>query len=109
MRRTLLSTVPLAFALTVSVPLLALAGGKSHGDHPAHGHTTKVEAVDDVERRAPTADETVIAEQLPTYPLDLCLVSGQGLDEMGEPVDMVHEGRLGRLCCSPCKEKFDEE
>ncbi len=48
------------------------------------------------------ADADVIAAQLPSYPLETCAVSGEGLGEMGDPIDLVVEGRLIRLCCEGC-------
>ena len=47
-------------------------------------------------------EQSVIAKQLPSYPLSTCLVSGEPLTAMGEPMDVVHEGRLVRLCCKGC-------
>lgn len=45
-------------------------------------------------------DDAVIAQQLDTYPMDTCLISG---DELGdEPIDYVYENRLVRLCCEMC-------
>jgi YHS domain-containing protein len=49
-----------------------------------------------------TSKEAVIAKQLPSYPLTTCPVSNEGLGEMGEPVNLVYEGRLVRLCCKGC-------
>jgi len=43
------------------------------------------------------------------YPLDFCIVSGQKLGSMGEPVDYMHEGRLIRLCCSGCLRAFQRD
>lgn len=52
----------------------------------------------------PSADDAaVIAEQAPLYPLDTCVVSGEPLGGMGEPVDVVQSGRLVRLCCGGCR------
>lgn len=52
--------------------------------------------------KAAVADADVIAAQLPSYPLETCAVSGEGLGSMGEPIDMVVEGKLVRLCCKGC-------
>lgn len=41
------------------------------------------------------------------YPLDTCVVSGEKLGSMGEPLIMQYKGREVRLCCSGCKAKFD--
>lgn len=54
----------------------------------------------------PASDEAVVAAQLPFYPLQTCLVSGQKLGGMGDPIDLVHEGRLVRFCCGGCIKKF---
>lgn len=47
-------------------------------------------------------DQAVVAAQKPSYPLDVCPVSGEKLAGMGEPVDYVHGTRLVRLCCKNC-------
>jgi hypothetical protein len=55
-------------------------------------------------------DATIIAEQLPTYPLQTCVVSGEKLGgEMGKPVDYLHQGRLVRFCCKGCIKQFNAE
>jgi type II secretory ATPase GspE/PulE/Tfp pilus assembly ATPase PilB-like protein len=51
-------------------------------------------------------DAAVIAEQSPRYPSEVCLVSGEDLGSMGEPIDLVHGTRLVRLCCKGCKKGF---
>lgn len=57
----------------------------------------------------PAAEAKVIAQQLPSYPLTTCPISNEGLDAMGKPVDMVHEGRLVRLCCKSCVKEFKKD
>lgn len=47
-------------------------------------------------------DAAIIAKQLPSYPTNKCVVSDEPLDAMGDPVNMVVEGRLVRLCCKGC-------
>lgn len=51
-------------------------------------------------------DRAVIEAQRKDYPLETCLVSGEELGSMGEPVEFVLAGRLMRLCCSGCKPKI---
>ena len=51
----------------------------------------------------------VIAQQLPTYPLRVCPVSGKELGAMGEPYNHVHEGRLVRFCCDGCIPDFNKD
>ncbi len=48
------------------------------------------------------------------YPLTTCVVSGEGLTEMGAPVDFVfkQEGkpdRLVKFCCKQCVGKFKKD
>jgi YHS domain-containing protein len=43
------------------------------------------------------------------YPIDYCIVSGEKLDEMGEPVTKVYEGREVKFCCNMCPEKFEND
>ena len=50
---------------------------------------------------AVSADEPAVS-----YPLDVCLVSGEKLGGMGEPVRIVHEGREIKFCCESCEPKF---
>ena len=57
------------------------------------------------EAPAQTTDAQVIEEQLPSYPLDTCVISGKPLGEMGEPENIVVDGRLVRLCCGGCEKK----
>lgn len=46
----------------------------------------------------------LIAQQIPSYPTMTCVVSDEEMGgEMGEPIDVLHEGRLVRLCCKSCK------
>lgn len=42
------------------------------------------------------------------YPLDICLVSGEKLGSMGDPVVIVHEGQEIKFCCDSCLPKFKE-
>lgn len=43
------------------------------------------------------------------YPIDTCLVSGEELGSMGEPVTFVHQGQEIKLCCDACQPKFEED
>ena len=43
------------------------------------------------------------------YPLDVCLVSGEKLGEMGEPVVIVHQGQEIKFCCEKCQPKFEKD
>jgi YHS domain-containing protein len=50
----------------------------------------------------PAAEET----KKDAYPLTTCVVSGETLGEMGEPVIFNYEGREVRFCCKMCRKDF---
>lgn len=56
-------------------------------------------------------DKLIVGEQLDAYPLTTCVVSGEALGEMGDPVNFVHrpENRLVRFCCEGCVEAFRKD
>jgi YHS domain-containing protein len=43
------------------------------------------------------------------YGRDTCIVSGNKLGSMGDPVTMVYEGREVKFCCKPCVAKFNAD
>ena len=47
--------------------------------------------------------------QRDAYPLDTCVVSGEKLGGMGEPVELVAGNRLVRFCCEKCVAKFRQD
>jgi hypothetical protein len=57
---------------------------------------------------AAPADATArtIAQQMPTYPTDTCVVCDSPLTVNGTPVDLMHDGKLVRVCCAGCGDKF---
>lgn len=44
-----------------------------------------------------------------TYPLKTCVVSGEELGDMGDPVVIVHEGTTVKFCCKKCIPKFNKD
>ncbi len=48
-------------------------------------------------------DARIVESQRPYYALETCVVSGESLDAMGEPADVVIGNRLVRLCCEGCR------
>jgi YHS domain-containing protein len=54
-------------------------------------------------------DAAVIKAQLKQYPLDTCVVSGEKLGGMGDPVNYVHANRLIRFCCAGCIKPFRKD
>jgi YHS domain-containing protein len=56
------------------------------------------------------AAEAPVPEYIPpAYPLTTCVVSGQPLGSMGEPVVIDYEGREVRFCCAGCEPRFRSE
>lgn len=53
-------------------------------------------------------DAAVIEKQRDHYPLETCVISGQKLGSMGEPVEHVYGNRLVRFCCKGCVAPFEK-
>ena len=43
------------------------------------------------------------------YPLTTCVVSGEELGSMGEPIVYDHEGTTVKFCCKNCIPKFEKD
>jgi YHS domain-containing protein len=71
------------------------------------GCIKKVEA--DPAKYLAIVDEAVIAQQQKTYPLKTCVVSGEALGSMGDPIERVFANRLVRLCCKGCVKDFEKD
>ncbi len=46
------------------------------------------------------------AKKVKAYPLQVCAVSDEKLDSMGEPFVFIHDGQEIKLCCKDCKKDF---
>jgi YHS domain-containing protein len=71
------------------------------------GCVKKVEA--DPKKVLAQIDQAVAAAQLPTYPLETCVVSGEELGGMGDTINYVYGTTLVRLCCKGCIRRFEAE
>ena len=62
----------------------------------------------DKEKYHAKMDQMVTEVQKDTYPLETCVVSGEKLGGMGEPVNYVHRptNQLVRFCCEGCIADF---
>lgn len=49
------------------------------------------------------------AETTSTYPLKTCVVSDEGLEEMGKPYIFTYEGQEVQLCCKDCVKEFHKD
>ena len=54
-------------------------------------------------------DAKMIAQQLPYYPIDTCVISGDALDIHGSAVNFIYGNRLFRTCCNDCKAELIED
>ncbi|MEO6709170.1 MAG: hypothetical protein ABI054_10795 [Planctomycetota bacterium] len=91
-------------------PILLLAGfAMAQKPAPAPAPATPQKPADTVPVQAGGTDSRVIAFQKPSYPLDTCPISHEKLGAMGEPVDMVVDGHLVRLCCPSCKKGVEKD
>jgi YHS domain-containing protein len=70
-------------------------GHMKHMEHEGHGHMTESKA-------------TKHAAVEP-YPLSTCIVSGEELGSMGDPVTHVYEGQELKFCCAGCIGQFKED
>lgn len=53
--------------------------------------------------------EAIVREQLPSYPLQTCSVSGEPLGSMGDAINHIVDGRLVRLCCKGCLKGVEKD
>jgi hypothetical protein len=48
-------------------------------------------------------DEEIVKQQQDRYPLETCMVSGEKLGSMGDPINLVVGNRLVKICCAGCE------
>ena len=53
-----------------------------------------------------TSEVSQVAQE---YPLITCVVSGEKLGSMGDPVIIEHNGTEVRFCCKKCIKKFKSD
>ena len=103
--KSILKLACAALALTLGLSAIAVPqDGHAHGD--AHGGSHG-DAHSDTDKQA--AKAAMIAEQLITYPDQLCALSGKAVDRKGTATNVIYEGRLYRFCCTNCSESFEAD
>jgi len=103
--------------VTLSALTLGLALVGCGGEKPAASTATEPAASQPAPAEGTPAEgtpaEATPAEGTPAdakaYPLDTCVVSGEKLGSMGEPVVVTHNGTEVKLCCKGCIKKFEAE
>ncbi len=78
----------------IALPLLMIALAHLHGAKSALNTSASNEAA---------------AWKGDVYTLDVCVVSGEKLGSMGEPVVKSYDGREVRFCCESCIKKFEAD
>ena len=76
------------------------SGGDGVHDHVDHEHS---------EQTRPAETDSVMAMETKPYPLDKCVVSGEAIGSMGDPVVLTHNGQEVKLCCNDCVDGFKKE
>ncbi len=90
----LLSTGLVAIAV---IALLIGCGGDQSQPEP----TTQEQS------QSATETQTAEATSAKAYPLDYCIVSGEKLGSMGDPVVKTYQGRQVKFCCQMCVPDFE--
>lgn len=54
-------------------------------------------------------DAAVVDRQKDDYPKTTCVVSGEELGSMGDPINYIVANRLVRFCCNGCVKSFEKE
>jgi YHS domain-containing protein len=78
---------------------LAACGGAEQ--QPASESTT-------TEAPAQTAQTPEPATEAAAYPIDWCIVSGEKLGAMGDPVPYEYKGKTVQFCCKQCVKIFEK-
>ncbi len=83
---------------------------KHEGRELRFGSKESVEAFqEDTDKYLAAIDELIVKQQLPYYPLDTCIISGDKLGgDMGEAINYVYKNRLVRFCCPGCSGDFND-
>jgi len=63
----------------------------------------------DTASTAETAASATADSSAKPYPLDTCLVSGEKLGSMGDPITITHEGQAIKFCCDRCVPRFKKD
>jgi len=88
------SVTKLTLLVIAGVMISALA----FADGPQEGTTT-----------AKSESAVAATPATPAYPIDFCIVSGEKLGGMGDPVVKTYNGREVRFCCPMCPPKFEKD
>lgn len=83
--------------LTIGLSLVACGGAEQQP------------ATETSQQQAPAQAQTPAATtEAEAYPIDWCIVSGEKLGSMGDPVVYKYQGKTIKFCCKRCVEIFEK-
>ena len=95
------NTATLAIGLLTILAVACFSGcakksetAQPHEDHSSHDDGMAAQ------------QEITNSDAAKVYPLKNCVVSGEELGSMGEPVSMTHNGQEVKFCCKDCVGEF---
>lgn len=71
--------------------------------------STLVLALTSCSKEKAASEEAADTNVAKAYPLEVCIVSGEKLGSMGEPVVIEHEGQEVKFCCDSCVPRFKKD
>ncbi len=92
----------LALSMVTALGLIALGGCGDGHDHSSHDHGAGT-------AKTPETPPAPLDPNAKPYPLKTCIVSGEELGKMGEPMRFTYKGQEIKLCCKGCEKKFYAE
>jgi hypothetical protein len=92
----------LAIILFTALGLIALGGCGDGHDHSTHDHGVGA-------AKATGITAAPLDPNAKPYPLKKCVVSGEELGKMGEPMRFTYKGQEIKLCCKGCEKDFLKE
>lgn len=52
---------------------------------------------------------SALPEGVKPYPLNVCIVGGEKLGSMGEPISLIYQGQQVKFCCGGCQPEFEKD
>lgn len=89
--------------LFLALPILALIGCGPKDEHP------HVAGNDDKATTQAGASKAESAKASTAASIDWCIVSGEELGSMGDPVNYKYDGREIQFCCKSCVKQFEAD
>lgn len=109
-KSALLSWLSLGLAAVTAVVVSGCGGGDGAEDEQAgagardYGAPPAVTVATGLVE-SPTAEQLAAARE---YPLDTCIVAGEKLGSMGDPIVMVYGEQQIKFCCKGCIDDFKD-